>query len=120
MTGLLDGEGIVGDRKVVTLKDGTKVDFRQLAKQQGTTVARARSRWINKNFGNNPDVMTYQDWLKAQPAALQDEVLGQRKGKLFRDGGLTVDSFADRAGNELTLKQLSLRRPEAFDKAGLK
>lgn len=36
---------------------------------------------------------TYYEWLKNQPAQYQDEVLGKTRGKLFRDGGLTVERF---------------------------
>jgi len=57
--------------------------------------------------------------LKRQPASFQDEVLGKTKAKLFREGGLNVDQFVDRAGNELTLSQLAERKPDAFRKAGL-
>ena len=49
---------------------------------------------------------TYQDWLTAQPAAMQDDILGKAKGQLFREGGLTVDRFVNRAGQEMTLDQL--------------
>lgn len=62
---------------------------------------------------------TYQSWLKRQPAEFQDEVLGKTKAQLFRKGGLTLDRFVDRAGNELTLEQLAKKEAEAFRKAGL-
>jgi len=52
--------------------------------------------------------LNYDQWLRKQPKAFQDEVLGVSKAKLFRDG-LTVDKFVDRAGNELTLDQLKAR-----------
>ncbi len=62
---------------------------------------------------------TYQQWLKGQSAATQDDVLGATRGKLFRNGGLTVDRFVDRTGKTLTLDQLKARDAEAFAKAGL-
>ena len=55
--------------------------------------------------------LNYDQWLRRQPKAFQDEVLGVSKAKLFRDG-LTVDKFVDRAGNELTLDQLRAREGE--------
>lgn len=119
MTAVLDGEAIVGDRVVVTMQDGSRVDFRKLASQNGTSIATERRKFIDTEFGGPAKMLTYNDWLKRQPSARQDEILGQTKGQLFREGGLTVDSFVDRAGNELTLKQLSERRPSAFRKAGL-
>ncbi|HEY0915882.1 MAG TPA: phage minor head protein [Solimonas sp.] len=62
---------------------------------------------------------TYQSWLKRQPAAFQDEVLGNAKGALFRRGGLTLDRFVSRSGDELTLDQLKVKEPDAFARAGL-
>ncbi len=62
---------------------------------------------------------TYQTWLKKQPASVQDEALGPTRGALFRKGGVTVDRFTNRAGEELTLEQLSVLENAAFAKAGL-
>lgn len=58
---------------------------------------------------------TYQDWLTAQPAAMQDDILGKAKGQLFREGGLTVDRFVNRAGQEMTLDQLKAADRAAWD-----
>lgn len=66
-----------------------------------------------------PKDVTYGEWLKRQPATFQDKVLGKTKGKLFREGGMSVDQFVDRAGNELTLDELAASNPKAFIKAGL-
>lgn len=62
--------------------------------------------------------MTYDEWLRKQPTAFQDDVLGVSKGRLFRSG-LTVDKFVDRAGNELTLDQLKQRESAAWAESGL-
>lgn len=69
--------------------------------------------------GQVPADLTYGGWLARQPAAVQDDILGATKGKLFRDGGLTVDRFVDRAGREYTLDELKRRERGAFRKAGL-
>lgn len=69
--------------------------------------------------GQIPAKTTYQDWLRGKPAALQDDILGPTKAALFRDGGLTLDRFVDRAGNELTLDQLRDKYADAFNRAGL-
>ena len=63
--------------------------------------------------------LNYNDWLKKQPASIQDEALGPTRGALFRKGGFTVDSFTNRAGDELTLKELRERDAAAFTRAGL-
>lgn len=69
--------------------------------------------------GQIPADMTYQEWLSKRPAAFQDEILGKTKGKLFRDGGLTLDRFVDRNGKSYTLDQLRARDSAAFSRAGL-
>lgn len=63
--------------------------------------------------------LTYGDWLKKQSAARQDEVLGATRGKLFRDGGLTVDKFANNKGRWLNLDELRAIDAKAFKKASL-
>lgn len=60
---------------------------------------------------------TYQTWLKKQPASFQDDVLGKAKAQLFRKGGLGLDRFVNRAGDELSLDQLRAKEPAAFKKA---
>lgn len=62
---------------------------------------------------------TYETWLRKQPAGVQDEALGPTRGALFRRGGLPVDSFTNRAGDDLTLDQLRRMENDAFAKAGL-
>lgn len=63
--------------------------------------------------------LSYGDWLKKQSAKRQDEVLGATRGKLFREGGLTVDKFANNKGRWLTLDELRAIDAKAFKKAGL-
>lgn len=70
--------------------------------------------------GAIPASTTYGEWLRKQPASVQDEVLGATKGKLFRDGGLDVSRFVEeRTGYVYTLDQLRKRDAEAFARAGL-
>lgn len=135
MVPVLGGEEIVGERAFVTdtrtAKAQTK-DFRADAKEQAgerwksmspaernKAVDKQRVSWASKNIGQVPSTTTYQDWMKKQPAGFQDEVLGKTKGALFRRGGLTLDQYVDRNGNELTLLQLKSKYPDAFDKANL-
>ncbi len=65
----------------------------------------------------------YYDWLKNQPPEFQDQALGPKRGKLFRDGGLSADKFADlqldRNFEPLTLAEMRDLEPEAFKNAGL-
>jgi hypothetical protein len=62
---------------------------------------------------------TYGEWLRKQPAAVQEEALGKAKARLFRDGGLTVDRFAAPTGRAYTLDELRAREARAFEKAGV-
>jgi SPP1 gp7 family putative phage head morphogenesis protein len=78
----------------------------------------ARGR-IRELVGPVPATTTYQTWLKGQSATFQDEILGKTKGKLFRDGGLQLDKFVNRNGDELTLSQLASKHADAFTAAGL-
>lgn len=122
MVAYIDGVGLLGNRPTVTdtrTRRAREIDFRAEARRTGKSIQEVRREWADANVGRVPPSTTYQDFLSRQPAAFQDEVLGKTKGKLFREGGLTVDQFVDRAGNELTLAQLAASKPEAFVRAGL-
>ncbi|MBT2326111.1 hypothetical protein J7E62_27665 [Variovorax paradoxus] len=69
--------------------------------------------------GTVPAETTFADWIKRQSAARQDEVLGPARGKLMRQGGLTLDRFYNDKGSYLSLDQLRERDAAAFSKAGL-
>lgn len=100
------------DLDPVTSRDdlpyGTKTDFDEFARNR-----------INELTGTVPASQTYQEWLTNQSATFQDDVLGQTKGKLFRDGGLTLDKYVNRNGDELTLSELATKHADAFKAAGL-
>lgn len=53
----------------------------------------------------------YYMWLKRQPAAFQDDVLGQTKGLVFRNAGLSAEEFrkltVNDLGQPLTLKEMA-------------
>lgn len=78
----------------------------------------ARSR-VRELIGRIPAKVTYGQWLATQTVEFQNEVLGPTRGKLFRNGGLTLDKFVNRAGDEIPLRQLSQRDAAAFRQAGL-
>ena len=63
--------------------------------------------------GQVAEDLTYDAWLRKQPVSFQDEVLGQRKGRLFR-AGLKMDRFVNRAGDEYTLDELRQREAEIW------
>ena len=67
--------------------------------------------------------LDYYHWLQQQPAAFQDLAIGPVRAKLFREGGLSVERFAelqlDRNFAPLTLLQMKSLEPLAFELAGL-
>ncbi len=62
---------------------------------------------------------TYESWLKRQPKEFQDDVLGPSRGRLFRNGGLTLSKFVDQQGKTLTLDELRKVEPEVFNRVKL-
>ena len=63
--------------------------------------------------------VTYQQFLERQSREFQDDVLGPTRGRLFRDGDLSLDRFVHRDGSELTLRELAGKEADAFRAAGL-
>lgn len=67
--------------------------------------------------------LDYYHWLQQQPAAFQDVAIGPVRAKLFREGGLSVERFAelqlDRNFAPLTLVQMKGLEPLAFERAGI-
>lgn len=66
---------------------------------------------------------TYYQWLKRQPAEVQNSIIGPTRGKLLRDGGLSAQRFAelqlDRRFMPLTLREMRELDPVAFSRAGI-
>lgn len=85
---------------------------------KGKFDAFSRKR-IRELTGSAPAATTYQEFLESQPAEVQDDILGKTKGLLFRKGGLTLDKYVGRDGDELTLHELAKTQAKAFRAAGL-
>lgn len=69
--------------------------------------------------GQVPAGMKYGDWLKTQPAVVQDEVLGKTKGALLRSGKIEFDRFFNREDRFYSLSELRSREGELFRDLGL-
>jgi SPP1 gp7 family putative phage head morphogenesis protein len=69
--------------------------------------------------GKNPKAISYNDWLRTQPKAFVEDVLGKEKAKVYLDGNLHLNKFVDKAGAEYTIKELKEVEPAAFERAGL-
>lgn len=67
--------------------------------------------------------MSYYEWLKKQDAEFIRAALGPSRAKLFLDGGLSAERFAqlqlDRRFMQLTLEEMKRLEPLAFRRAGL-
>lgn len=85
----------------------------------GTQTARGEDGKVKRVSAD----LSYYEWLKSQPKGFQDSVLGTKRGKLFRDGGLTADRFQelqlDKQFRERTLEELRALEPHAFEQAGI-
>lgn len=57
--------------------------------------------------GLAPGEITYPEWLKGQPEAIQNDALGFKRAEIFRAGKLPLDRFYDHANRPLTLSQLA-------------
>lgn len=73
----------------------------------------------SSQFGPVSPKTTYSGWLKKQPKAFQESVLGVERAKLYRNGGLSIDAFTDDLGRTYTLDELRRLEPLAFERAGI-
>jgi hypothetical protein len=62
---------------------------------------------------------TLPEWIAKQSQERQEQVLGQRRAQLVRQGGLSVEELYDRRGQWLSLDVLKERNAAAFKRAGL-
>lgn len=107
-------EEFAADRDLDGVK--TRDDLPRGLKKAYDKFARARTREL---VGQVPATTTYQTWLEGQSAAFQDDILGPTRGRLFRSGGLRLDQFVNRQGDELNLSDLARAHKAAFIAAGL-
>jgi len=65
---------------------------------------------VAKGEGIKVDAKTdYTAWLKTQPNAVQAEILGVEKAKLFRENNLEMKDFIDKIGQPLTIKEVKAK-----------
>ena len=103
-----------GRKRQLDFRAETRSQFTQdqwsnfTAQERNARIRTTKELWVKDNIGTVPVTITYEQWLRRQPADFQDEVLGKKKGDKFR-AGASVDRFVDRQGNTLTLKQLAAK-----------
>jgi len=73
----------------------------------------------SSQFGPVSPKTTYSGWLKKQPKAFQESVLGVERAQLYRNGGLSINKFTDDLGRTYTLNELRSLEPLAFERAGI-
>lgn len=78
-----------------------------------------KARRVREMTGRVSTDLSYADWLRRQSKAFQTDVLGPTRAKLFRDGELPLTKFVNRAGDDLSLRELARREAGAFRRAGL-
>jgi len=79
-------------------------------KTSGGKITKATKSRREKGIYNVQQVRgttNYEDWLRRQPADFQNDILGIKKGKLFRSGQISLDDLSDRFGAPITLEELS-------------
>jgi len=92
--------------------------FQKNLKKQG--FSKSEIKGIKRNTrasmnGQVPNDLTYDDWLRRQPKAFQNETLGKTKAKLLRDGNLKLDKFVDNTtGRAFTLDELRRKNEAAW------
>ena len=122
MVPVVDGVAAIGDRTTITdtrTRRKREIDFRAMARRQGRSIQAVRRDWAKANIGIVPEETRFGDWLKRQPAAFQDDVLGPSRGALFRRGELPLERFVDESGRRYTLDELRARHGDAFRAANL-
>lgn len=97
-------------------KTSRRDDLPHGSKTKYDTFARKRIRELT---GRVPGATSYQTWLKGQSTEFQDDVLGKTRAKLFRDGGLQLDKFVNKNGDQISLSELAKKHAAAFRAAGL-
>lgn len=73
---------------------------------EGTRAAKMYDQLREGLGGQVPESLTYGRWLRMQPVAVQDEILGVGKGRLFRRGVVPIERFSDSQFRSLTLREL--------------
>lgn len=97
------------DNKVVMFGDNDPPDGVSLLVPQGARPPahpNCRSRMVAFTKGAIPIRTTFDEFLREQSQANQNQILGKAKAEMYRNGDFTLDDFVDDVGEELTLQQL--------------
>lgn len=108
LVAVLDGDSLAGNRPFVAdtrTREARERDFRREAKRRGVDLRQVRKEWADEKVGRVPSALTYEQWLRRQSTAFQDETLGAARADLFRQGE-PLAKFVDASGKKLSLDAL--------------
>lgn len=90
-------------------EDAVDAEFRKQLAAQGFSpeeIAKIRRNTKASMDGQVAKDLSFDDWLKTKSPEFQDSMLGKGRGKLFRDGKITMTDLIDQRGRPLTIEQL--------------
>ena len=95
-------------------------EFKKQLEKQGFTpeeIAGIKRNTRASMDGQVPAEITFDKWLGGKTPAFQDELLGKGRGKLFRDGKITLTDLIDQSGRPLTIEELErLSQPRPVER----
>lgn len=90
-------------------------EFKKQLRAQGfdeAAIAQIKRNTRASMDGQVAKDITFDAWLKSKPPEFQDRMLGKGKGRLFRDGKITLTDLVDQRMRPLTIDELeSLPQP---------
>ena len=84
-------------------------EFKRQLREDGFTDEQIAKVKLNARAAADGQVaadISFEDWLKDKPPEFQDKLLGKGRGKLFRDGKITMTDLVDQRLRPLTLAEL--------------
>jgi len=90
-------------------RDGQR-SFRPIGK-----MTKKQRENVGLKVGKVAATTTHGKWFASQDAAFQREWLGEKRYRLYKEGGYTIDRFVDPiAGRQYSLEELRMRDAETF------
>lgn len=109
----MDGE-LIGNRPYARALKVKKRDGTDRFRSIGDMTKKQREE-AGLKVGQVQATTNYGKWFANQDATYQQEWLGPKRYKLYRDGGYTLDRFVDpRTGRQYNLNELRARDEETF------
>ena len=94
-------------------EDGERIplppQFRSIGK-----MTKAQREKVGLKVGQVKASTNYSKWFSNQDAAFQQEWLGPKRYKLYKEGGYDLNRFVDPRGRQYTLEELRQRDAETF------